>query len=753
MITHSDAGYRYPPNRFYRTLLSLTAVMIAGCGGGSSRDSDPPPPPPPPNPTSGLDARPSNTSCVAWARGTSAISVTTPNAFPNLSSFSSPVGMYQAPGDSSRWFVVEQAGRVRVFPNQSTVTGAQISDFIDIQVRVACCGELGLLGMAFHPNFASNRYVFLSYTAGGSGARVSRISRFTASMDLATLDPNSEVILLTINQPEDNHNGGAIAFGQDGFLYIAIGDGGGGGDNHGAIGNGQLLTTLLGKILRIDVNNGSPYGIPSGATGNPYAGNALCGVTGAGPQNCPEIFAYGFRNPWRITFDRQNGELWAGDVGQGSWEEVDVVTRGGNYGWRCREGAHSFSNNCGGATNWIDPVAEYDHSVGFSITGGYVYRGSAFAPLVGRYIFGDFGTGRIWAWIPGGSTPRQPTQLADTNLSISSFGEGNDGELYAVSYSGTLHRLTFSGGTVTDNTPATLSASGCVVPGNATQPSSGLIPYSINAPFWSDAANKERWMAFPNGQTVTVASDGDWQFPAGTVLMKHFRLNNMLIETRLFVHHPDGAWAGYTYEWNAAQTDATRVQGGATRNINGQNWIFPSEAQCDQCHTAAAGHALGLETAQLNRNHTYVQTGRTANQLTTHSVIDTVTPDYPADVQALPAMPDPADTAASLTERARAYLHSNCANCHRPGGPTPSPLDLRYATSLAQTNACDVAPNSGDLGLPNARLIAPGNAASSVLPARMNRRDGNAMPPIGSNIVDTAGVALIEQWIGSLSGC
>lgn len=738
----------------------LLALSLSSCG-GSDRDSDPPPPPPPPpNPTSGLDSRPSNTSCVAWARSTSAISVTTPNAFPGLPFFSSPVGMYQAPNDSSRWFVVEQAGRVRAFPNQSAVTGAQLVDFVDIRSRVRSGGELGLLGMAFHPQFATNRHVFLFYSTG-TDPLVLRVSRFTSDDNGATLNPNSEVVLLSAHKPrnsqnqiEENHNGGAIAFGPDGHLYIAIGDGGGGGDNHPPIGNGQRLTTLFGKILRIDVNSGSPYGIPSGATGNPYAGNTLCGVTGTGPQNCPEIFAFGFRNPWRITFDRQTGQLWAGDVGQGEREEVDLVARGGNYGWRCKEGSLDFQPaQCGGATDLIDPVAEYDHTLGFSITGGYVYRGSTFAPLVGRYIFGDFGTGRIWAWIPGGSTPRQPTQLADTDLSISSFGEGNDGELYAVSYGGSLHRLVFAGGAVTDNTPATLSASGCAVPGNATQPSSGLISYSINAPFWSDAASKERWMALPNGQTISVASDGDWQFPAGTVLMKNFRLNNMLVETRLLVHHPDGVWAGYTYEWNGAQTDATRVQGGATRSINGQSWIFPSEAQCDQCHTAAAGRALGLETAQLNRGHLYPQTGRTANQLTTHSAIDTVTPDYPADVQSLPGMPDPSDTTASLTNRARAYLHSNCANCHRPGGPTSSAMDLRYTTALAQTNACNIAPTSGDLGLPNARLIAPGNAAASVMPARMNRRDGNAMPPLGSNVIDAGGVALIEQWINSLSGC
>jgi len=404
----------------------LTQFVIAACGGGNSQPQPVPMPvvQPPPTPVP-----------------TPTLSVTAPNAFPNLPGLASPVGLYQAPGDDTRWFVIEQAGRVRVFPNRSDAS--TLDDFIDIRSRVVSGGELGLLGLAFHPNFATNRRVFLSYTTG-SAPRVSRISQFTATTDLLHLDPNSEVILLTLNQPEDNHNGGNIVFGPDGFLYIGFGDGGGGGDNHPPIGNGQKLTTLLGKILRINVDGPSPYGIPAD---NPFAGNPRCGPTG-GSQNCPEIFAYGFRNPWRFSFDHTAGDLWVGDVGQDAWEEVDVVTLGGNYGWRCREGAHDYlPTQCGGATNLIDPIAEYDHSVGNSITGGFVYRGSQFSALYGRYVFGDFGSGRIWAWISPVNIPRQPTQLADTSLNISSFAEAHDGELYAVNYgsgaNGTLHHLVF----------------------------------------------------------------------------------------------------------------------------------------------------------------------------------------------------------------------------------------------------------------------------------------------------------------------
>jgi uncharacterized repeat protein (TIGR03806 family) len=301
--------------------------------------------------------------------------------------------------------------------------------------------------------------------------------------------------------------------------------------------------------------------------------------------------------------------------------------------------------------------------------------------------------------------------------------------------------------------PTLLSATGCVSPQNPSQPASGLIPYAPAAPFWSDNATKERWLAMPNGTAIGRSADGDFTFPNGTVLMKHFRLNNQLVETRLFMRHPDGDWAGYTYEWNAQRTDATLVQGGKTVLIGSQNYVFPSGNDCLTCHTSAAGFALGLEAAQLNHDFTYTSTGRTANQLRTLDAITMFTTPL-GDPALQPSMPDPADTSAPLAERARAYLHTNCAQCHRTGGPTPSSMDLRYSTLLSSTNACGVSPQSGDLGIgAGARIIAPGSAVNSVLAERMNRRDANAMPPLASNVVDMAGVALIQQWINSLMTC
>lgn len=730
----------------------LAAIVLQGCDSGAgTRVNEPPVSPPaqlPPAAPSGLDTRPANASCLAWDRPTANDTIML-TRYTNLS-FATPVAMLQAPNDDSRWFIVEQGGTVRTFAVSNPVP----SDFIDITSRVRSGGEMGLLGMAFHPDFPQDPRVFLSYT-NGSSPLVSRISSFRTPDNGATLDPGTELPLLTVNQPETNHNGGNIAFGPDGLLYIGFGDGGSGGDPHGNPGNGQRLTTLLGKMLRIDVDSAAPYGIPPT---NPFAQNAVCPAAGRASGECPEIYAYGFRNPWRWSFDRTNGDLWLADVGQDLWEEVDQVALGGNYGWRCREGAHEFNSggtlgcNAGGL---IDPIAEYDHTLGQSVTGGYVYRGTQTTNLVGRYLFADFISGRIWAWIAeSAQQPRQPTLLLQSGLNISSFGQANDGELYVVNHGGTLHHIVFAAGPGGGAVPSQLSATGCVDASDPKQPAAGLIPYAINAPFWSDGADKDRWLALPDGQPITVRPDGDWELPNRTVLMKNFRLGSRLIETRLLMRHPDGNWGGFTYEWNAQQTDATLLEGGAVRDLgNGQSWIFPSESQCLECHTLAANRALGLETAQLNRDFTYPQTSRTANELATLSHIAVLTPSI-ADATMQPAMPDPSDTNAALDNRARAYLHTNCSQCHRPSGPTSSTMDLRYMTALASTNACNVAPQAGDLGIgSNARLIAPGSATNSVIVNRMNRRDGSGMPPLGSNQVDTNGVALLTQWIDSLTTC
>ncbi|HEY5569547.1 MAG TPA: PQQ-dependent sugar dehydrogenase [Gammaproteobacteria bacterium] len=732
----------------------LILLTAAGCH-GSSDDGSGNNPPSPPGPAAGLDQRPSNLTCLAPStNGGAGVDIELTRVFTSLPpNLSQPLAMLQAPSDASRWFVLEKTGRVRVFANTPNVAAFD-ADFIDIPASFPTfndASEGGLLGMAFHPGFATNREVFLSWTEGTP--MVSVIARFTSLDGGATLDPGSREDIIRVNQPFTNHDGGQIAFGPDGFLYIGFGDGGSGGDPDG---HAQNTRDLLGNMLRIDVDGAVPYAIPAS---NPFSGGARCPADHTSTTNCPEIYAFGFRNPWRWSFDTATGELWVGDVGQNAFEEIDRVELGGNYGWDCREGSSTFGSpapSCAVATNLIDPVHEYGRSFGFSVTGGYVYRGSQIPALVGDYVFGDYGSGVIWRLVDAGSGGFAAQNLLDTSLSIASFGEDEDGELYVVDIAqGRLYRIDDAGGGAPAPPPVAtlLSDTGCVNPQNPAAPAAGLIPYRVAAPFWSDGADKERWLAIPNGTTIAVQAGGDFAFPPGSVLMKHFRLAGNLIETRLFMRHPSGDWAGYSYEWNAQGSDATLIQGGKVAPIGTQNWIFPSGNDCLTCHTAAAGFALGLEAAELNHAFTYQATGRTANQLTTLDAIALFAAPL-GDPSALPELPDPADALASLDTRARAYLHTNCAHCHRAGGPTPSSMDLRFDTLLAMTLACDAVPQAGDLNMgPAARIIAPGAPGSSVLLARMNRRDAVAMPPLASSLVDDAGVALIRDWIASLASC
>jgi len=422
------------------------------------------------------------------------------------------------------------------------------------------------------------------------------------------------------------------------------------------------------------------------------------------------------------------------------------------------QATHCFEPSSGcNQTGLVLPVTEYLHgSDGQSVLGGYVYRGSAIPDLVGKYVFADTFSGRIWMLEDNGLGAYTRTLLLDTNVVISSFAEGNDGELYLLDLiSGGIHKIVAgSGGGGTDTIPTLLSDTGCFDPVDPTIPAGGLIPYSINAPFWSDGAEKDRYLAIPNGTTITVNVNDDWTFPNGSVLVKNFRLDGELFETRLLMRHPDGVWAGYTYEWNEDGTDATRVIGGKTKLVNGQPWIYPSEGQCDSCHTSAAGFTLGLESSQLNRDSTYPSTGRTANQLVTLDHIALFGGPLPNVPNNQPRLADPANTAESLNDRARAYLYSNCSQCHRPGGPAPSSMDFRYQTALNGTFACNVVPQHGNLELGGAaRLIVPGSAANSIVVNRMSRRDVHGMPPLASNFVDTQGAALLTAWINSLATC
>ncbi|MCG8428596.1 MAG: PQQ-dependent sugar dehydrogenase, partial [Chromatiales bacterium] len=487
----------------------------------------------------GLDTRPANTTCLAGDQPSQGTSIELVNTFPGIT-FSTPLVMAQPPGDSSRFMVAEKAGSIRVVKD-----GVKLgTPFLDITSAISSGGERGLLGMAFHPNYASNGYFYLSYT-DNSGDSV--ISRFTVSANPDIASSASEQIILTLDQPYSNHNGGNILFGPDGYLYIGFGDGGSGGD---PLNHSQDKSTWLGAMLRIDVDSGSPYTVPAD---NPYAGST-CNQS-ARTGECPEIFAHGLRNPWRWSFDRSSGDLWAADVGQNAWEEVNIITSGGNYGWRCYEGTHAYNlSGCQAASAYDMPVVEYNHSEGYSVTGGYVYRGASIPSLQGTYLYANYGTGSIWG-LPYYSSPGSTaTLLLNAYTNVLSFAEDHAGELYILATDGIIYRFQLSGGGNGVLIPDRLSETGCVLAQDPTQPANGVIPYDVNALFWSDNADKTRWLVLPNGATIDIQADGHWNFPAGSVLIKEMALNGKLVETRLLMRHTNGNWGGYTYEWNSDET-------------------------------------------------------------------------------------------------------------------------------------------------------------------------------------------------------
>ncbi|MSP78671.1 MAG: glucose sorbosone dehydrogenase [Dehalococcoidia bacterium] len=339
-----------------------------------------------------------------------------------------PVFITSPPGDTAHVVILSQDGKAYLFNNDPNVNSAQV--FIDLTSNISRDrGEEGLLGIAFHPQYQTNGYVYLYYSASG-GARRTVLSRFTANAGRTALDPGSEVLLLEAPQPFPNHKGGMLTFGPDGYLYLGLGDGGSGGDPQG---NGQNLRALLGKILRIDVNSqasGLKYGIPPD---NPFANRA---------EARPEIYAYGMRNPWRFSFDRAIGQLWVGDVGQDAREEVDVVQKGGNYGWNIMEGKNCYQPKTGCNQQDLQlPVADYGHDLGCSVTGGYVYRGKEMPALVGAYLYSDFCSGRVWALRYQNGQVTEQAQVADTKVQVTSFAEDPAGELYLLSYDGKIYRL------------------------------------------------------------------------------------------------------------------------------------------------------------------------------------------------------------------------------------------------------------------------------------------------------------------------
>jgi uncharacterized repeat protein (TIGR03806 family) len=713
-------------------------VGLLACGG-----NDGPTPAP-----FGLDKRPSNTTCLASSRPVIDTGVTLQQMWAGLN-FQQPIYLTQAPGDDTTWYVVRRSGEIWSFQQD----GTNYKLFVSVDVNAQ--GEGGLLGFAFHPEWPNRPEAYLSYTrnavggdpsppstCGATSMLTSVVSRFQSTDGGQSLDDDGDPDeILRLRQPFANHNGGTIQFGPDGMLYFGLGDGGNADDRCEA---GQNMGTLLGKILRVDVN--APAGSYQVPPDNPFVG-----TTGARP----EIWAYGFRNPWRWSFDRASGELWLGDVGQGAWEEIDRVVKGGNYGWKICEGFHrrgSTTAMCN-TPGMIDPIVAHPRAEAASITGGYVYHGSAMPSLAGTYIYGDYVTGNIWALLYDADNKPAPRQIAMVApQTLVSFAQGNDGEIYTVQISGIISKLVPAGPPPPDDFPKLLSATGCVDPGDPTKPAPGLIPYEVNAQLWSDGADKERWFAIPDGATIAIGPDDDWDLPVGSVAVKTFSVGGKRIETRLFMRHEDGGWGGYTYEWDEAQTEATLLAAGKLRTLGAtQAWGYPSRSQCLQCHSRAAGGTLGFETAQMNRDAVYPSTNRRSNQLATLDHIGMLSAPLPVPPADAVRLPDPAGK-DELEARARAYLHANCSHCHRPEGGAQGMMDLRFAKSLRDTATCNADNAQGPIAGAT-KLIAPGAPGSSILSLRVHATDAKRMPPVAVTVLDPVGSAVIDDWITSLTAC
>ena len=705
--------------------------------------------------------------------------------------FEQPTVLTNAPS-TDRLFVAEQKGRIYSIPNDPKCKQADL--FLDVNELVeqlnttlakAAQATIGsVYGLTFHPDFAINRKCYVCYTVNyrkskdgnaPDGTRVVEVRADGNNPPQAIVD--SETLIITWKA--GGHNGGCLKFGPDGMLYVSTGDAGAAFPPDG-LNTGQDVSDLLASVLRIDVDRPQAdraYSIPDD---NPFV--KLDGARG-------EVWAYGMRNPWKMSFDRQTGKLWVGDVGWELWELVYQVNAGDNFGWSLFEGRQPVhSERLPGPTPIVPAVAEIPHTEGASITGGFVYRGERLPELKGQYIFGDWETRRFWGIPVDGENFGQRRELVEPSVRIVGFAERNDGELLLLDHdSGTIHELVRNDVANTQTAfPRSLSETGLFRSAGSHEPADGVIPFSIQATQWSDYATAKRWIGLPNDTSIGLHNgptsvDGSMfkrtmNFPNNTVLMKTLSLemvhgepaSNRRIETQL-LHFNGYDWRGYSYRWNDEQTDAALVDAGgaaATFEVDDetapggsrrQTWKFPSRMECIRCHNPWAEFSLAFNVAQLNRTHE--QTGE--NQLETLQrlgVFHEAPQDLPANdpfaiaepappINERPQLVDPFDESVDLGKRARSYLHVNCAHCHRFNGGGAAKIYLPFDMPIYKTEAVATRPTQGTFGIHDAMIIAPTDPYRSVLYFRMAKSGPGHMPHLGSQYVDQRGLSLIHDWI------
>lgn len=708
----------------------------------------------------------------------------TERAFPHLT-FKNPLHLTTAPG-LKRFFVCEQGARIYSFPIDAAVKKADLVLDLSKEItsfdRKRSSGVGDLYALAFHPQFAQNRYCYVCYVLNSKGNKPlvdgSRISRFRVTdTEPPRIDPASETIILT--WLAGGHNGCDLHFGPDGYLYISTGDGSNPNPPDG-LTTGQDLADLLGSILRIDVDreeNGRNYAIPPD---NPFLKT---------PNARPENWAYGFRNPWRMSFDRKTGHLWVGDVGWEQWEMIYRVQKGGNYGWPIMEGPQPVRpESLRGPTPILPPALALPHSESASITGGIVYHGKKYPELRGQYIFGDWLTRKVWGARLDGDKIVSFSELAHTPHRVVAFGEDHEQELYLVDHQevGTIHQLVPNEAlkNYRPDFPQKLSETGLFADVRKQIPMNGVVPFSVNAEFWADHASAQRFVALPGTSTVKMYDSkppwpndsGEVFFPTDGVLVKTLSMemergnpkSKRLLETQIL--HFDGTWRGYTYAWNDEQTDATLVGvKGMERTLTVvdaqapggkrvQRWRFASRSECMTCHNPWAGYTLAFTPAQLNRTHNY--DGVIDQQFRSFQHANLITflqRDWKAKVEGPRQTPteklaSPYDSARTLNERVRSYLHVNCAHCHQFGAGGTATIDLRYGVPLDRMKLVNMRPNQGTFGIAGANLVTPGDPFRSILFYRLAKLGPGRMPHIGSELIDERVLPLIRDWIRQLPG-
>lgn len=706
------------------------------------------------------------------------------NAFGTLT-FTAPVAITSPPGETNRLFIVEQGGRIAVITNLAVPNR---SVFLDVSSKIiggVPSNEQGLLGLAFHPGYATNGFFYIYYVGNATTSAAANAPHdILARYQVSPGNPNqaqsaSEVRLIVQYDEASNHNGGDLHFGPDGYLYVSLGDEGG---SNGQYNNTQRIDKdFFSAFLRLDVDkrpgnlppNSHPastanYSVPSD---NPYVGATSFNGNTVNPANVrTEFWAVGMRNPYRYSFDSETGFLYCGDVGQGVYEEVDIIKRGGNYGWNYREGLHAGPTTAPGGFTSLNPIQEYVHgagsSQGYCVIGGVVYRGDRVEQLSGAYIFGDYVTGNIWMLRYDGTNTTPFQRIVAGELGVAAYGiDPRNGDVLMASQGlNRIRRLIYATNFTGTAIPPTLADTGVFASPTALTPNAGIVPFDVNVGFWSDNAQKTRWFSVPaTNQTIGFNADGNWTFPAGTVWIKHMELqltngvpgSMRRLETRLLIKNDaDFGIYGVTYRWGGSLTNATLVAeegldetfviNDGSGGLRSQVWHYPGRAECIICHTKVGGFALGFNTPQLNRDFNYI--GTPSNQIAALHLAGYFSGSV-TNIHTLRALADSADASVSLEYRVRSYVAANCVQCHQPGpGGVPASLwDARIETPGPLTGIINGA-LVDDGGNPNSRVIKPGSLANSTLFNRLLTLGPDHMPPLATSLINPQAVALLGAW-------